>query len=68
MLVDRTVFFIHAEDKDKKIKRFVVTANNRDQARERVKQSVAVNHDEDIMVYNNPPLIWNHKEATVLFA
>ena len=65
---NRTVFFIHTEDKDKKIKRFVVTANSRDQARERVKQSVSVNHDEDINIYTNPPLIWDHKEATVLFA
>lgn len=65
---NRTVFFIHTEDKEKKIKRFVVTANSRDQARERVKQSVAVEHDEDIMIYSNPPLIWDHKEAHILFA
>ncbi len=64
----QTVFFVHTEDKEKKIKRFVVTANSRDQARERVKQSVSVNHDEDIMVYNNVPLIWGNKEAHVLFA
>lgn len=67
-MADRTVFFIHTEDKEKKIKRFVVTANDRDQARERVKQSVMVNSDEDIMIYVRPPLIWDHKEAFILFA
>ena len=67
-MADRNTFFVHTEDKDKKIKRFVVVANNRDQVRERVKQSVMVNHDEDIMIYTNVPLIWDHKEAHVLFA
>lgn len=60
--------FIHTVDKQNKVKLFIVIANNKEQAIERIKKSASINYTDEILINETVPLTWEYKQATILFA
>lgn len=61
-------YFIHTVDKQNKVKLFIVIANNKEQAIERIKKSASINYTDEILINETVPLTWEYKQATILFA